>query len=267
MEVIQHHETFKLVENQLRFKCVKGIVRIEGVLHVAEWDDRHNVPSKPEQVQLLQQLRTEDRGPLIRPDWTMSPRNDDYYIKKPDLYAYYSVTDLEGQIAREVELCELLKEHPHPNVATYFGCTAARGRVTGICFKRYKISLFEHVNPRFLNKKAFLESGREHVDGHIKEAMKGLLSGIRHLHSLGIVHNDISPTNVVIDEDGSLVLIDFDSWRRRGEALTIDGIGTKRTYGWYNPEVTEASEQNDLDAYHELETWLFGDSSDEYLFK
>lgn len=267
MEIVEHHEAFKWVDKELRFRCMKGIVRIEGALYVAEWDGRAKVPESLEQVRIIQELKTEDRGPEMRPSWTTTPPEEHYYVKKPDLHAYHSVRDLEGQIAREIEVCELLKQHPHPNIAAYYGCTELRGRVTGLCFKRYKTTLFEHVNPRYLNKTAFLGSGREHVDDGLEQAMEELLGGIRHLHSLGIIHNDVGPSNIMIDEDGRLVLIDFDSCRRREDTLNGDGFGTKRTHGWHDPDTTEAIEKNDFDAYAELQTWLFGESADSYLFK
>lgn len=103
---------------------------------------------------------------------------------------------------------------------------------------------------------------RSSVDNILKQATDKLLAGIKHLHSLGIIHNDITPSNIMIDEDNTLVLIDFDSCRRPGEALG----NTKRTYGWYNPNITTAMEQNDLDAFAELQTWLFGTSVDSYQF-
>lgn len=70
----------------------------------------------------------------------------------------------------------------------------------------------------------------------------------------------------MLDDDGegggALVLIDFDSCRRRGEPLG----GAKRTYGWHDPGTTVAVEENDLDAFAELQTWLFGASADLYRF-
>lgn len=66
----------------------------------------------------------------------------------------------------------------------------------------------------------------------------------------------------MLDEDVKLVLIDFDSCRRRGESL----VGVKRTYGWHDPEIKVAEEENDLNALAELQTWLFGASAASYQF-
>jgi serine/threonine protein kinase len=90
-----------------------------------------------------------------------------------------------------------------------------------------------------------------------------LESAIRHLHSHGLVHNDITPANIMLDANSSWVLIDFDSCRRIGESL--DGV--KRTYGWHDPAVTTTTEQNDWDALAELKVWLLGTSINDFIFK
>ncbi|SJL04266.1 uncharacterized protein ARMOST_07627 [Armillaria ostoyae] len=43
--------------------------------------------------------------------------------------------------------------------------------------------------------------------------------GIKHIHGLGLIHNDINPNNIMLDADGTLVIIDFDSCRRAGELM------------------------------------------------
>jgi serine/threonine protein kinase len=36
-------------------------------------------------------------------------------------------------------------------------------------------------------------------------------SGVRHMHSFGISHNDLSPQNIMIEENGNAIIIDMDS--------------------------------------------------------
>ncbi|KAI1463760.1 uncharacterized protein F4812DRAFT_463320 [Daldinia caldariorum] len=52
----------------------------------------------------------------------------------------------------------------------------------------------------------------------IDRCMKGIESGVRHLHTLGFIHNDLSPHNIMMDGDDPII-IDFDSSRRPGEEL------------------------------------------------
>lgn len=154
---------------------------------------------------------------------------------------------------KEIEICEILRKHPHSNIATYYGCCADHGRASALYFKLYTSTLHEIVNPQMLNKRMFSSSTRRLVNGSLKDKLDQLLEGIQLLHTIGLVHNDITPANIILDEDtGSLVLIDFDSCRSIGESLS--GTATKRTHEWHNPDVDISSRENDLQAFLELKT-------------
>lgn len=185
-------------------------------------------------------------------------------MKTPDLLSYAD-RNLERQIACEADTCEVLRKHPHPNIATYYGCQLSYGRVSGLCFKRYTTTLSEVVNPGRLGKTGFVASGRELVKESMISGLEGIFAGIKHLHSLGLVHNDINPANVMLDEDGMLVLIDFDSCRYVGESLRK--TETKRTYHWHDPSVDVSLEKNDSDAFKGLQVWLAGSSDEYFLFE
>lgn len=126
---------------------------------------------------------------------------EDCYRKAPGL-TYFLYSELEADIQRELEVCEVLRRHTHPNLTTYYGCREENGRATGICFKRYKETLSGKVNPRYLNKNRFRASGHEQVDHSLRENFYGILEGIKDLHSPGLVHNDINPSNIMLDEIG-----------------------------------------------------------------
>lgn len=102
------------------------------------------------------------------------------------------------------------------------------------------------------------------VGDSIKASLDGILEGIQHLHSLGLVHNDINPSNVMFDEDVTPVVNDFDSCRRIGEPLL--GTGAARTHEWHDEDAETALVKNDLDALQQLKAWLVGSSDDEFLF-
>lgn len=173
--------------------------------------------------------------------------------------------DLEGQLRREITVCELLRKHPHPNIAAYYGCQETRGRVSGLCFKRYRTTLLEEYMPQSLNKGNFPSTRHGVVNVNRARAyLEDILKGIRHLHSLGLVHNYVNPANIMLDGDGTAVLVDLDSCRRIGESL--GETRTKRTHHWHDPGVDIALVKNDMDAWEEWKTWLTG-SADDYLFE
>ncbi|KZF26417.1 kinase-like protein [Xylona heveae TC161] len=266
MEIVRSAEGFKQVEGRYTFSYSSVIIRKNDQLYYGKAPFRG-----PKLLELnfsdlyeVEPLEAEDRGPKVKPTWTVLDSPHDYYVKTPDLWAYRG-PELEQQILHEVEAYELLKCHPHPNISFYGGCQSTNGRVSGICMKRYTSTLAQKVNPGHFCKANFLTSDvRASVDSDAAKAwLAGILAGIHHLHSLGIVHNDITPSNIMFDEDGTAVLIDFEGCRKIGESLEI----VRRTYGWHDPEVKTALEKNDLDAFADLQTLLIGTSVDDFVFK
>ncbi|CAD6455019.1 77982519-ae02-4e40-975c-d06788f28172 [Sclerotinia trifoliorum] len=243
MEIITSAESFKKADGgPFKFSYLQLIIRKDGQLYRARCLDRKSNISKIYNMELLE---TKDRGPILSPMWTALSSTQNYYI------------------LREIKICELLKLHPHPNISLYVGCLSTNGRVSGICFQQYLTTLQQKVNPGHLNKSDFLSSGRLAVDDSIEACLDGVRAGIHHLHSLGIIHNDIAPSNIMFDPDGTPILIDFDSCTMVGESL----YKIKRTHGWHDPEVQKAVEKNDLNAFIELQNWLIGPSPDKFLFK
>ncbi|KAL4935318.1 hypothetical protein BDV06DRAFT_234434 [Aspergillus oleicola] len=257
MEVVQTNEAFKRVDGKMRFSYVQVFVSQDGILYTGKWTNRLDLPKTLEDLQEVKQITTEDRGPEVNTAWSA------VYIKTPSLLAYIH-GNLEKQIAREIETCEILRKNPHPNIATYYGYNETYGRVSGLCFKQYRSTLLETVNPQCLGKVAFRSSARELVREDIISGLEGISAAIKHLHSLGLVHNDINPANIMIDGDGTLILIDFDSCRYIGESLR--NTDTKRTHHWHDPSVDLSLEKNDLDAFQDLQIWLAGSADEDFLF-
>lgn len=133
-------------------------------------------------------------------------------------------------VLKEARVYELLMIHPHPNIATYLGCQVSGGVITGLCLEKYPRTPTKEVNPGALMKRA-LRNTRE-ARGDYSRVLTDIDSGIRYLHSLGLVHNDINPSNIMIDGDRAII-IDFGSCRKIGESLKDVG----RTYEWYDREM------------------------------
>lgn len=104
---------------------------------------------------------------------------------------------------RELEALEILRRNQHPNLTVYHGYIERRGRVAGLCLKLYAATLYERVDPGHLSKWDFRASGR--------------------------VPNNITPANIMFDEDGTAVIVDFASCRRVGESLVRQRLGERRS--------------------------------------
>ncbi|KAG6219138.1 hypothetical protein E4U26_007325 [Claviceps purpurea] len=148
-----------------------------------------------------------------------TPIPQDSYIKEPSLMDYKENLTEESIITKlilhEIEALELLRKHPHPNIVEYRGCVVTDGRISGLCLAKCKATLRERIEVGTpFDKDLFLE---------------GVERGVRHLHSLGIVHNDINPDNVMLDELDRPIIIDFDSWGRKGQKLEDVGAPSPDT--------------------------------------
>jgi serine/threonine protein kinase len=260
MEIVQQSETFNEENGKLQFCWQNFYVRHEGKLYHGSWDDRSTKPRHPNQLQNLQQIQTEDIGPKVQEAWAVTSEQSCHF-KAPGLNVLHD-PGLEDSMRHEVEINEILRRNPHPNIATYYGCRVANGRVTGLCFKRYKATMYQRVNPDYLNKDDFRSSARLQVNDAVRNGLAGLLDAIKHLHLLGLVHNDLNPSNIMFDELDVPVIIDFG--RRIGESLDITGAG--QTDAWHDPANDVVSEKNDLDAFEELKSWLVGSADDAWLF-
>jgi hypothetical protein len=159
MKVVQCNEAFRIVKGKPEFHYTKSIIQWNNLFYIAKWNSRRK-SVEFSQLYDATQLETVDKGPEMVSTWLINESDRCCYVKTPNLYAYCDPTILAKTIHRDVETCEILRNHPHPNIALYFGCQLTRGRVSGVCFKRYAATLAETVNPQHLNKTAFLSSER-----------------------------------------------------------------------------------------------------------
>ena len=252
MDIVESYECRKKVDGKFHI-YVKVIVKQDDEFYLGKWNDRRGLPDDISQLEDLRTIPTRNRGPDLQHHWTTVQQTDGLYVKKPATEDYLD-PDLENYMRQEINICEVLNRSVHPNLTAYHGCRVGGGKATGLVFKRYKCTLLELVNPQRLSKRHFMAGSRLLVNNDMRDWLQSLRSAARHLHDLGLVHNDMSPANVMLDEDEQPVLIDFGSTCRLGSALAQ----IKRTVGWHDESVSCALETNDLDAVDEMETWLFG---------
>lgn len=147
---------------------------------------------------------------------------------------------IQARILREAQMCEVLKAKPHQHVVEYAGCLVEDDTIKGLLLKRYRHDLHEWV--------------KREPPGDKEQVMADIRAGIEHLHSIGIVHGDLQPANIMFDDDDNAILIDFDSARFCGELL--DPLHKRSKY--YTNEATHALPENDHYSLTRLEAFMEG---------
>ncbi|KAH8726236.1 hypothetical protein GQ44DRAFT_705986 [Phaeosphaeriaceae sp. PMI808] len=104
-----------------------------------------------------------------------------FFIKGPALTFYEELRGSEKiaqLLLQEAKMLEQIERNPHPNIVRYHGCQVYRGRIVGLVLERYPCTLEERMR----------NGGG---DVNLEVCFDGLKSGVMHLHSLGLAHNDI----------------------------------------------------------------------------
>lgn len=268
IDVLEMNEAFEEVDGRFDFSGTLIVYQVNSELHHAFSKAHYSSPSEANANHFRNDIRipVSAYSPLFPFDLTPAPASipNDASIKRPRLIGYDRICKepqpnlIAESLLEEAYICELLMEQRHPNIASYLGCQVSNGRVTGLCFVRYKHTLMQVVNPKNFMKRTSRATRQTAKD--YSTVLAGIESGIRHLHSLGLVHNDINPSNIMLDGDQA-VIVDFGSCRPVGESL--QGVG--RTYEWYDEKVKQSIPENDLCALEEIQIWL-GDMSREFQF-
>ncbi|KAG8674185.1 hypothetical protein FPOAC2_00170 [Fusarium poae] len=140
-------------------------------------------------------------------------------------------------VLMEAKACEVLMKHPHPNVAKYWGCYVVDGRIRALCYQKYIMTLKQRK--------------KTGIPLNVPKCLRGIRDGICHMHSLGLIHNDINPNNIMIDEFDNPVIIDFDSCTCQGEKV-VKGW----TRNWCMEGAELSSPENDFYGLRKIEEYL-----------
>ncbi|HJR61876.1 MAG TPA: protein kinase [Vicinamibacterales bacterium] len=133
------------------------------------------------------------------------------------------VLDDDGPGSAVIEEGRLLARVRHPNVVTIYGAEPIDGRI-GLWM--------EFVKGRTLEEA--LRSGRTFTAAHVTRLGVDLCAAVAAVHAAGLVHRDIKAQNVMLDDGGRLVLMDF------GTGYETDDSTGKATAGtplYLAPEV------------------------------
>lgn len=118
----------------------------------------------------------------------------------------YRHKELETRIVKRVikgdgEAYISLKKLSHPNIANIYDAVADKGEV---------VILEEFIDGMTVFE--YLQDGLFSPLG-VKRVVSALCDALSFLHSNNIIHKDIKPENVMIDNNGDVKLIDFDAAR------------------------------------------------------
>ncbi|KAF5547502.1 hypothetical protein FNAPI_8531 [Fusarium napiforme] len=211
-QIVAHSEAFSEKDDDWLFDHTKIILQIGNDYFAAKF--KQGISKAPETLSL-----------------------DDVYLKQPSLISWDvkdpNPTSIADLVLQKAEICETLKKHPHPNIVRYFGCLGEDDKIVGIVLGKYTSKLSDKVADSTPDQRVKLYEGVER--------------GVRHLHQIGLIHNDLNPANIMLD--GNIpVIIDFDSCRLRGEKM-----GDKRgTFGWELEEAELAAPENDFHGLRKL---------------
>jgi mitogen-activated protein kinase kinase kinase len=103
-----------------------------------------------------------------------------------------------------------------------------------------------------------LKQGRIEDEEVIKKYASQMLLGLQYLHSQGIVHHDVKPSNVLFDQHGTLKFVDFGCSELKtknaivGDSDAFKLVGTAR----YLPPEVVRNEPNAPLSSHDI--WAFG---------
>ncbi|KAJ2764056.1 hypothetical protein IWQ56_004628 [Coemansia nantahalensis] len=151
------------------------------------------------------------------------------FVKGPNLVACdASSGESSTTTAHEIRGLEAIFRGGHlPYVVRYYGCKIEDGLVTGICLEKCRYTLEEAI--------------RAGVISDVDKFIDNVAAGIRSIHGVGYVHDDINHTNVMVTSTGEPRIIDFDSAKLMGSPRDGRKCGT---FGWER-ESDIAEEEND----------------------
>ncbi len=233
MKICEQNEAYTEEDGDLRFSHTKVILREGNQYYYAITDRRYSSTSEVDPSELdIVPIPASQIWPPFPIDFTRAPEPlpQNCYVKRPSLLHYNETrasTELSDLLLNEAQTCEILRKSPHPNIARYLGCIVNDDKITGLCFVKYGMTLSERVH-----------KDARPFDGDL--CLKRIEEGVQHLHNLSLIHNDINPTNIVMDEDIPII-IDFDSCRREGDKLGFKA-GTR---GWTDEGFKFARREND----------------------
>jgi serine/threonine protein kinase/Flp pilus assembly protein TadD len=176
-----------------------------------------------------------------------------YKVFDTDIREKIALKLLRPEMALDKEMVErfsnelkLARKISHRNVCRMFDM----GKAEGTTFITMEFVPGEDLK-KFIRKSGELGAGRS------VSIAKQVCEGLSEAHHLGVVHRDLKPQNIMVDEDGNARIMDFGIARSlRGKGITGAGvmIGTPE---YMSPEQVEGKEVDERTDIYSLGVILF----------
>lgn len=105
-------------------------------------------------------------------------------------------------VDKEINILRILSKYKNKYIINYLGSIKFVNNNTLIFFEKLDINLY-----------AFYKKKKYNIED-IKYISFQLFLGLNFIHNLEIIHTDIKPENIMINEDKSIKIIDFGSYQR-----------------------------------------------------
>ena len=138
---------------------------------------------------------------------------------------FTSDSDARERFEREARAAAALN---HPNIVTVYDIGEADGQV----FMAIELVEGETLADRI----AGAGSGKAMAIEEIQDIIRQLAEGLGKAHEAGIVHRDVKPSNIMIDRDGRVKILDFGLAKLKGTSKLTKEASTLGTVQYMSPE-------------------------------